>query len=113
MSSDFLSPGGYEGALQQLTVAGYQPMVIQILSQDELEPDLSGDFRLIDSETGRPIDISTTKHMLDAYRSRARAFVDGLAQFCKSRNIACLQTTCDADFEDLILNYMRRAALIR
>jgi len=111
--SDFLSPGGYEDALSQLAVAGYQPMTIQILAPNELQPDISGDFRLIDSETGRPIDISTTKHMLDAYRARARRFVDDLSQFCKSRNIACVQTTAEADFEELILRYLRRAALLK
>jgi len=111
--SDFLSPTGYQEPLKQLASAGFQPMVMQILSAEELEPELSGDFRLVDSETGRPVDISTTRRMIDGYRSRVKLFTEGLAQFCKSRNIAHLLTSSQVSFEDLILNYLRRAAMVK
>ncbi|NIA21711.1 MAG: DUF58 domain-containing protein [Anaerolineaceae bacterium] len=111
--SDFLSPSGYEEPLKQLASAGFQPMVIQILSPEELDPQLSGDFQLVDSETGRPIDISTTRRMIDGYRDRVKLFTEGLAQFCKSRNMAHLQTPSDVAFEELILNYLRRAAMVK
>jgi len=111
--SDFLSPTGYEDALKQLAFAGFQPMVIHVMARDEIEPDLSGDFRLIDSETGRPVDISTTRRMLEGYHTRTGLFIDGLGQFCRSHNIAHLHTTSDADFDDLILGALRRAALVK
>jgi len=37
-----------EEPLKELTFARHQPMVIHLLARDELEPDLSGDFRLVD-----------------------------------------------------------------
>lgn len=111
--SDFLSPSGYSEGLKQLAFAGFQPMVIHLLARDEVEPELSGDFRLVDSETGRPVDISTTRRLLETYRQRIRRFTDGLEAFCKSHNVACLRTTSDVDFEELILSTLRRAALLK
>lgn len=111
--SDFLSPSGYEEPLRQLVFARHQPMVIHLLAREELEPDLSGDFRLVDSETGRPVDISTTQRMLEAYRKRVGTFVGGIEQFCKSRDIAYLRSTSDVEFEELILGTLRRAAMVK
>ncbi len=111
--SDFLSPGGYQDALKQLGFAGFQPMVIQVLAREELEPDLSGDFRLIDSETGNPVDISTTRRMIDGYRDRVRRFTGDLEQFCKKNNIAHLMTTSDTAAEDLVLHALRRAGIVK
>jgi hypothetical protein len=88
-------------------------MVLHVMAPDELRTDLSGDFRLIDSETGRPLDISTTRRMLDAYHKRVEGFTDGLDRFCKSRGIACLRCASDVDFEELILNTLRRAAVVK
>ncbi len=111
--SDFLSPGGYEDGLKALASAGFQPMTIQVLAREEFEPDVSGDYRLIDSETGRPVDISTTRRMIETYRRRARRFVTEFDHFCKARNIPTLRTSSDVDFEQLMLGTLRRAAVVR
>ncbi|MBN2583018.1 MAG: DUF58 domain-containing protein [Planctomycetes bacterium] len=111
--SDFLSPDGYADALKQLGFAGFQPMVIQVLAREELEPDLSGDFRLVDSETGQPVDISTTRRMMDGYRERVQRFTGDLEQFCKRQNIAHLMTTSDTAAEDLVLHTLRRAGIVK
>lgn len=111
--SDLLSPTGYEEPIRQLALAGFQPMVIHTLTPEELEPDIAGDFRLIDSETGQALDISTTRVLVETYRKRVERFTRGVDQFCAGHNVACLRTTTEVDFEELILRTLRRAAVLR
>src|SRR3954452_1183519 len=46
--SDFMDKGGYEDALRSLVARQLDVYVIQILSQEEIEPDLVGDLKLVD-----------------------------------------------------------------
>src|SRR5262249_19131283 len=48
--SDFLDKHGYEDALRYLLARNLDIYVIQVLSREEVEPDLVGDLRLVDSE---------------------------------------------------------------
>lgn len=49
--------------------------VLHVMAPEELEPDLSGDLRLIDSESNRSVDLSTSADALNAYRDACDAFL--------------------------------------
>ncbi len=72
--SDLLSEG-WGPALDLLGAAGTGGLVLHVLAPDELEPDLSGDLRLVDAETGATIDVSTSETTMAAYRDAVAAFV--------------------------------------
>src|SRR6202165_1959043 len=48
--SDFMDKGGYEDALRYLVARQLDIYVIQILSQEEIDPEIVGDLRLVDIE---------------------------------------------------------------
>src|SRR5947209_1018459 len=48
--SDFMDKGGYEEALRYLVARQLDVYVIQILSQEEIDPDIVGDLKLVDAE---------------------------------------------------------------
>src|SRR6516165_10287012 len=48
--SDFMDKGGYEEALRYLVARQMDLYVIQILSHEEIEPEITGDLRLVDVE---------------------------------------------------------------
>src|SRR5882724_831554 len=48
--SDLMDKGGYEEALRYLVARQLDIYVIQILSQEEIEPEIVGDLRLVDIE---------------------------------------------------------------
>ena len=48
--SDFMDKGGYEDALRYLVARQMDIYAIQILSQEEIEPDVTGDLKLVDVE---------------------------------------------------------------
>src|SRR5437016_13548218 len=51
--SDLMDKGGYEEALRYLVARQLDIYVIQILSQEEIEPDVVGDLKLVRSEERR------------------------------------------------------------
>ena len=51
--SDFMDKGGYEEALRYLVARQFDVYVVQILAQEEIEPVLSGDLKLVDVEDGQ------------------------------------------------------------
>jgi uncharacterized protein (DUF58 family) len=71
--SDLLAPG-WEASLDILGALG-GGVVIQVLGPDELEPTLSGDLTLRDSETREEVRVSLSQAALDRYRARTTGFV--------------------------------------
>ena len=49
------------------------------------EPDLAGDVRLVDCETGSAADVSITAATIDRYRAAYDRFQDGLTAFARRR----------------------------
>jgi len=52
---------------------GHEVLFLQILSREELDPDLEGDLRLIDGEGGTPAEITANSSVLNEYRQRLEA----------------------------------------
>lgn len=111
--SDFLDKNGYETALRYLIARNFEVYVIHVLSPDEVEPPMTGDLRLIDSEDGDMAEITITAPLLDRYRRTVEAFKSGLREWCAQRGIHYTFTTSDASFERLVLEYMRRNGLVK
>jgi uncharacterized protein (DUF58 family) len=68
--SDFLSDPGPEAALAALRRAGQEPVLVRLLSRQEMEPDLRGDLRLVDAETRAAVEVTVTPASIVAYRRR-------------------------------------------
>lgn len=49
---------------------GHEVWFLQILSDVELDPDLEGDLRLLDAESGKPVEITANSYVLKEYRKR-------------------------------------------
>jgi len=74
--SDFMTPE-WTSALAGVSLAG-GGLVLHVLAPEELEPDLSGDLRLSDSETKAVLDISTSNEAMKAYQGALDAFLDNV-----------------------------------
>ena len=70
--SDFMDKGGYEDALRYLLARQMDIYAIQILSQDEIEPEIVGDLKLVDGMiTGWHEPQASHLAMLEAIAGRA------------------------------------------
>lgn len=113
MLSDFFDKAGYETALKQLLHRRCEVYAIQVLAEEELRPELTGDLRLIDSEDGSVAEITVTERLLRNYRDIMQAYSAELRSFCVKRGIGFVQTTTTAPFEDLVLRYLKFSGLVR
>lgn len=111
--SDFLDKRGYQDALRYLLARNLDLYVVHVLAQEEVEPDLVGDLRLIDAEDGDVSEITVTAPLLQRYKANLNAFVGGLKEWCTQRGIAYIFTTNQAPFDRLVLNYLRERGLVK
>ena len=111
--SDFLVPqASYEEGLKALIHGNFDVNVIHIMSEDEINPPLSGELKLQDAETGDVKEVTITDRMMEGYKKRMTAFCQSLNQFCARNNITYLQTDTSLPFEDLILRTLRREQIL-
>jgi len=111
--SDFLDRRGYQDALRYLLARNMDIYVIHVLSQQEVDPDLVGDLRLIDVEDDEPAEITISAPLLKRYKDNLNAFVGGLKEWCTQRGIMYIFTTNTYPFDKLILNYLRQRGLVK
>lgn len=111
--SDFLDPEGFEGALRRLAQSGSDLYVLHVLSHEEVDPPITGDLRLVDSETQAYTEISMSRALLKRYKENLDGFCEALRRACVARNIAYVPAVSDMDFERLTLEVLRRSGLLR
>jgi uncharacterized protein (DUF58 family) len=68
--SDFMDPEGYEEGLKALLGRGFQIHVLMVLSREELEPNVYGDLKVVDSESGSIQEVTFGKYRLRHIRKR-------------------------------------------
>jgi uncharacterized protein (DUF58 family) len=111
--SDFLDKHGHEDALRYLLARNMDIYVIHVLAREEVEPELVGDLRLVDSEDEDEAEITISAPLLKRYKDNLNAFVGGLKDWCTRRGIAYIFTTNQNPFDKLILNYLRERGLVQ
>lgn len=77
--SDGLDPEAAT-AVRVLGGRGHEVFFIQVLSDVELDPDLEGDLRLLDAETGKPVEITANSYVLREYRENLQRHNDALRE---------------------------------
>jgi len=111
--SDLMDKTGYEPALRYLVSQDMDIYVIQVLSAEELDPELQGDLRLVDSEDGDEAEITVSAPLMKRYQRTLSAFVDSARDFCTRRGIAYLLARNEVPVEDLVTGYLRTRGLVR
>lgn len=101
--SDFLDPGDYRKEMKLLAQRGFDVNLLQVLSPEELQPQLKGDLMLVDSETGAAREITVNERLLATYHSTLSAYTTSLEAFCRANGLGYTMVTADASFEDLLL----------
>ena len=95
--SDFFDPDGIEAVIAALKPVRHRLLLIQLARKSDGAPDLQGDVRLRDCETGEISDITVTPAVLKRYREAYAAFNDQLDALAKSRQAALLRLDVEED----------------
>jgi uncharacterized protein (DUF58 family) len=111
--SDMLAPEGYQAGLDRLLRSGFEVVVLQTLSPQELEPDPGGDLELVDAESGELVEVSLTVETIAQYRERLERWCDDVRAFCTQRGIRYVRVSTATPFDELLLNTFRQELLLR
>ena len=76
-------------------------------------PELAGDIRLIDVETGAAQEVTVDASMRDIYQQRLAEWRQEIRRECVGRGAHYFPLRTDAPWERVILSDMRRAGLLK
>ena len=111
--SDFLAPGGYQVGVRAVRQLRQEVALLQILSPDELEPNIQGDWRLRDSEGSGNVDVSISSTILQAYQNRLAVFTEDLAAFAHTHMATYTLIPSDTALIDVVQRLLRQIDLIK
>ncbi|MHC4117687.1 MAG: DUF58 domain-containing protein [Planctomycetota bacterium] len=111
--SDFLFKDGYNSGLRRLIGNRYDVYAIQVLSAQELTPDLTGELKLIDVEDTDVAEITVSAALVKYYKKNVTAYCNELRSFCTRRGAVYVLANSADSVESLVLNYLRRIRLLR
>ncbi len=74
--TDLMDKQGYESALRYLLAQNLDVYLIHVLSPAEVDPDIVGDLRLVDSEDADVAEITVSRPLMERYRRTLSAFVE-------------------------------------
>lgn len=110
--SDMMTEG-YRDGLSALQARGFEIAVVQVLAPDEVNPEITGDLRLIDVETGIPQEVTIDSEMRNLYQERLIAWRDEMGDFCLKRGVHFVGIETSTSWEELILFQLRRLGVVR
>ncbi len=110
--SDFFVKEGYETGLRLLVGRGYDVFAVQVLSPQELEPELGGDLRLKDCEDGDLAEVTISAPLIKRYKAMLTAYCNRLRDFCARRDIIHQTVPSNTPVDTLVLDYLRRRGLL-
>src|SRR5437016_272119 len=111
--SDLMDKGGYQDALRYLVAQQFDIYVIQILSQEEIEPEVLGDLKLVDIEDNDEAEITVSAPLMKRYKQNLAAYQAAIQGYCNRRGISFLFTSNQVPFDRLVLTYLRQRGLVR
>jgi uncharacterized protein (DUF58 family) len=110
--SDFFDKGGYEAGLRYLSGGKYDLFAVQVLSPQEIDPDLQGDLKLVDMEDADQAEVSITQPLMKQYKANLNAYCLALKDYITRRGGTYLFASTAVPFDTLVLNYLRERGLL-
>ncbi|MBN1876181.1 MAG: DUF58 domain-containing protein [Anaerolineae bacterium] len=111
--TDGYDPLGVAQGLAALAGCGHEVVLLHLLTPDELAPDLRGDLRLVDVETGDKREITLDRSLLDAYQHRLSAWQSELRALAGRHGGRYVLLRTDLPLHTLLLDTLRQADVLR
>ncbi len=111
--SDLMDKNGFETALKYLASQQADVFVIQLLSQEEIDPDIQGDLKLVDCEDGDIAEISASAPLIARYKKTLSTFVGSAQEYCSKRGMNYMLVNNQTPVEELISKYLRKRGVVR
>lgn len=115
--SDFLTDSDWKSAVDYLLYHKREVHLIQVLSRDEITPNLSGkvlmlDTESLDEEDERNYRSEVTRSSVKAYEEAFLYHQNELKQFCAARNVGFITVCSDESIEQMLFQKATEVGLI-
>jgi uncharacterized protein (DUF58 family) len=110
--SDLFDSEGWRRALEELTAKRYQPLVIHIVDEQELQPKARGDVALVDVEDGRERKFFLNDDLVRRFQAELASYFKEIETMCASRRIDYLRTTTQVPFDEFVLQTLRQVSSV-
>ena len=111
--TDLMDKTGYEEALKYLVARDLDIYLIHVLSQEEIDPDITGDLKLIDCEDQDIAEVSVSQRLIDRYKQTLATFIEQAREFSSRRGIVYTMTSTERSVDRLVSRYLRQRGLVR
>ena len=111
--SDFLTFGDLARAMNRLFSAGLEIFGLQVLGPTEIDPEVGGDTRFVDSESAATLDISAADDLVPLYQEHRIAYEHNLAALCRQRSGRFLSISTADPIEWVLFDLLRRKGWAR
>jgi uncharacterized protein (DUF58 family) len=105
--SDLLDPQGFEAGVRALLERRFDVHVVHVLDPGELNPDLAGDLRLYDAETGEARDVTVDGEAMRGYRERLARFLERVEAFCRGHEVGYHRVSTETPMEEFVVAQLR------
>lgn len=110
--SDFFDEEGFEASIRRMSQSRADLYAVHVLAPEEIEPWLTGDLKLVDSETEAYAEISVSRALLKKYRSNRDGFLDSVRRYCTARGVGHVAASSDTSVEELTMDLLRRGGMV-
>jgi uncharacterized protein (DUF58 family) len=105
--SDMLSPiEKIESTLR--VMSKHDLIIVQLLTPDEFNPNLTGDFKLNDMETGKSVHVHGSKKTVDHYHTLLEQHNNHIRKLCSKYGASYNLISTDSDIFDSIISILHR-----
>jgi uncharacterized protein (DUF58 family) len=110
--SDLYDRDGVIPALRYLRSRRHDVYVIHVMDQEEVDPPLRGDLRLVDSESGAHRDITVTDSLRRRYREAFEGHAKSVEAYCRGSETGYVRALTQVPFDALVLKILKRGGLV-
>ncbi len=110
--SDFYDSTALAG-LNALRYQKFEVFCVQVVSPQETHPELLGDLRLLDAETGRWREVTLTESLLRRYREAYDTWINTLENTCRKNGVGYVRARTDQPFSDTVVTMLRRKKFLQ
>lgn len=110
--SDFFTAGSIDEVIKYLAFKKQQIILIQVLTDDEVSPQLGGQVRLVDSETGEEMNLTITPKLLKTYELKLKSLQSGIQASTKKYGGAFFQISTSDSLEKIVFEDFAREGIV-
>jgi uncharacterized protein (DUF58 family) len=111
--SDLFDPDGFERGLDVLRYERFEPHVLHITDDQDLDPELVGDVTVVDCETGHESAATVTPALKARLRAAQLRLVERAQRHCRTHGLGYHQSEAGSAFEDTIQQLLGRQGRLR